>query len=198
MKVQMLLARFISFISNPIFILIGLPFFLVLRNTGDLDASWRWSYYTWFFLFIFGAYVVTGVKKGFFSDLDVSKREQRFGLYLFGAILCFFYLIGLILYDSPIILLVCLFGIMLGILVGSLVTLRVKASVHVAAASALIVGLSMVYGGYFFLMFLLIPIICWARVKIKRHSEVEVVAGGLIGSLLSLLMYYFARMYIVF
>lgn len=189
----MILARIISIISNPIFILIGLPYFLVIKNTENPLPAWNWTLYTWVFLFLFGLFVVIGVKKKIFSDFDVSRREQRPILYLFAIILSIIYYGGLNFWNGPEVLFICITGIILGTIIGGLVNIRVKASVHVAAASALITGLALVYRGYFFLLFLLIPVICWARVKTKRHSIEEAIAGGLIGGILSLVMYFISK-----
>jgi membrane-associated phospholipid phosphatase len=71
--------------------------------------------------------------------------------------------------------------------------MKIKASVHVAAISGLLTSLIIIYKGYYILLLLLIFIIGWSRVKIKRHSVPEVVIGGILGSLLSLIMYFITR-----
>lgn len=189
----MLGARIISYISNPIFILIGLPYFLINKTTHDPILARDWTLVTWSFLFVFVLFVLVGVKSGFFSDIDVSKRTQRPLLYLFGAILALIYVFVLLIFHGPAILFITILGIILAIFCGSIVNMRVKASVHVASATALITGLIAGYGGYYYLLILLIPIICWARIRIKRHSFHEVVAGGILGSLLSLIMFLITR-----
>jgi len=193
---SMIFARFISFVSNPIFILICLPYFLTYRATRDTTIAWYWTFYTWAFLFVFGGFVLLGVKKKFFSDVDVSERRQRPLLYFFGAVLGLLYLYGLILLNAPKILFVTIYGILFGIVIGSIVNMRVKASVHVAAASALLTALCVVYNGYYFLFLLFIPLICWSRVKIRKHTLAEVIAGGILGSLLSLIMYMATRTFL--
>lgn len=185
-----MLARIISFISNPIFIFITLPFFLVYKTTHDTTAAWIWTLYTLVFLSIFVIFVLIGVKRKFFSDIDVSKREQRPILYFTGAVLTVLYLSILFLLHAPKILFLTAFGIMLGILIASLINIKIKASVHVAAISGLITSLSIIYKGYYVFLLLLIFIIGWSRVKIKRHTVPEVVIGGILGSLLSLIMYF--------
>lgn len=192
----MMLARFISFISNPVFIFIALPFFLVYKTTQNTAAAWAWTLYTLGFLFIFVVFVLIGVKKKFFSDIDVSKREQRPVLYLTGALLSLLYLFILFTLQGPQILFITTFGIMLGIVIASLINIKVKASVHVAAISGLITSLSIIYQGYYLLLLFLIPIIGWSRVKIKRHTVTEVVIGGILGSLLSLIMYFVTKTFI--
>lgn len=189
-------ARIISFISNPIFIFIALPFFLIYKTTRDTAAAWSWTLYTLIFLFIFITFVLIGVKKKFFSDIDVSKREQRPMLYFTGALLSILYLSILFFLQGPRILFITVLGIMLGILLASLINIKIKASVHVAVISGLITSLSIVYAGYYLLLLLLIPMIGWSRVKIKRHTVPEVIIGGILGSLLSLIVYLITKFYI--
>lgn len=189
----MMLARIISFISNPVFIFIALPFFLVYKTTHDTAIALSWTIYTLVFLSIFVIFVLIGVKKKFFSDIDVSKREQRPILYFIGSVLTLLYLSILFLLQAPRILFITTFGIMLGILIASLINMKIKASVHVAAISGLITSLSIIYKGYYVLLLLLIFIIGWSRVKIKRHTVTEVVIGGILGSLLSLIMYFITK-----
>jgi membrane-associated phospholipid phosphatase len=192
----MILARFISFAANPIFIFIGLPFFLVYRTTGDFEEAWKWTWYTWAFLLLFVGFVLYGVRNKIFSDVDVSRREQRPVLYFTGAILSVLYLAGLIILNGPLILIVTIIGFIVGIIIGSLVNMKIKASVHVAAVSALLTLLSIINRGYYVLLLLAIPLVCWARVKIKRHSVSEVITGGFLGSFLSFVMYFVVKSYI--
>lgn len=191
-----MLARFISLISNPIFILIVLPFFLVYKTTNDLNAAWNWTVYTLIFLFIFGAIVLIGVEKKIFSDIDVSKREQRPILYLSASLLSISYLFTLFILNGPMILFITIYGIMLGIILASLINIKIKASVHVAAITGLITSLAIIYQGYYLLLFILIPVIAWSRVQTKRHTIPEVIIGAILGSLLSLIMYLIASFYI--
>ncbi len=190
---MMLLARVISFVSNPIFILTGLPYYLVYAVTGDAGITWRWTLYTWAYLLIFVLFVLYGVHKKIFSDIDVSIRGQRPILYSAGAILSVVYLSGLMLYNGPYVLFITIIGILIGISLGSLVNLQLKVSVHAASVSALFTMFSVAYRGFYVLLLLLIPVICWSRVKIKRHTVSEVIAGSILGVVLSLVMYFTVR-----
>ncbi len=192
----MKLARIISNVANPILIFIVLPYFLVLKTTKDNQLAWIWTMYTLGFITIFAAFILVGIKKKFFSNLDVSNRKERHFLYLVSAILAIIYIGGLITFKGPPILFITMIGIVFGIFAGSLINLKLKASVHVAAITALITALSLVYRGYFILLFLIIPVICWSRVKIKRHSVPEVIVGTILGVILAFIIYYAAKFFI--
>ena len=72
----------------------------------------------------------------------------------------------------------------------SIINNWIKASMHVATITSLIVALAIVYGGYFYLLLLVIPLMGYIRVRAKRHTVAETIAGGIFGSSLSLLMYF--------
>lgn len=182
-------ARFISFILNPLMVIVLVPFFLIYKTTGDLFAALNWTLYTVIFLLIIAVFILYMVRRGTFTDYDVSKREQRPLLFLVSMLLSVIYLIGLFLFDAPSILFVVTFGIIIGIFLASIINNWIKASMHVATISSLIVALSVAYGGYFYLLLLFIPLVAYIRVRAKRHTIAETIAGGFFGSALSLLMY---------
>ncbi|CAN5175994.1 hypothetical protein BH09PAT1_BH09PAT1_7410 [soil metagenome] len=184
-----LLARFISFIFNPYFLLLPIPYLLVLRQTGDPEYSLKWTLFTLFFLGAVGLSVLVSVRKGYFTDLDISKREQRplfFFLLIFFAII---YFIALFYFQGPLILFIALSGIFFSIVVFSFINTKIKASLHVASITGLILSFSLLYSGAFFFLLFLIPLIGWSRIKIHRHTRSEVLVGGLMGILIPLVMF---------
>ncbi len=188
------LARFISFIFNPLLLLIFVPFFLLLKTGYTLTTAFLWTGYTFLFLLAMAAFIAYGVKKKIFTDMDVSKRSQRPLLFFVSIILGIIYFIGLIVLQGPQILYVLEVGVMLGTILVSIINIRLKASIHVATMAALIFALAIVYNGYYLLAIFLIPLVAWARLKIHRHTLPETVVGGLVGILLSLCIYALSRL----
>lgn len=182
-------ARFISFVFNPLFLLFPVPYFLVFYETKDSIYAFKWTIFSGLFIFIVAVFAVIAVKKGVFTDLDVSHREQRPLLFLFVGILCMFYLTSLSFLKGPPVLFLTIICVLIALLFVSLINTRVKASIHVATVSAVIVTIGLLYGGMHYLVFLLIPLIGWSRVKIKRHTISEAIIGGLAGTLLTLTLY---------
>lgn len=188
----MILAKIISILANPVFILITLPYFLVYKSTNSPTQALNWTLYTYCYLFIFCSFVLLGIRKKIFNDIDISNRKQRPLVYFIGTLLSIIYLISLYLLKGPSILSITTFGIILGMIISSLINIKVKASMHVASFAALTTALSIVYKGQFLYILILIPLISWARVKIKRHTTKEVITGAMLGILLSLIMYFIA------
>lgn len=182
-------ARSISFLSDPLFLATPIPFLLVLWASEDVMYSLKWSVFSMMFFAFIGFFVLYGVKRGVFSDVDVSKREQRPAFYLFAIYVCLLYLGSLMLLDGPPVLFLAGCGVLLSILSISIVNLKIKASVHVATVTALIFIVSILYGDAFLLFLLVIPVIIWSRVVTKRHTLPEAVVGGTVGVVLTLIVY---------
>jgi hypothetical protein len=183
------IARFISFIFNPVLVLVFVPFLLLYKTTKDIFIAINWTGYTVVFLLIMTVFIIYFVKKKVFTDMDVSKREQRPLLFFVSIVFAIVYLAGLFFLHGPYILFVITFGITMGIFVASIINTRIKASIHVATIAALIFTLAIVYGGLYTFSLLLIPLVAWARITIKRHTLSETIVGGILGVLLSLFIY---------
>jgi hypothetical protein len=189
------IARFISYIFNPVLVLVFVPFLLLYRTTNDLYLTWSWTLYTVLFLLGITIFIIYGVQKNLFTDIDVSKREQRPLLFFVSILFGILYLVGLFLFHGPLILFIITFGIILGIVIASIINMKIKASMHVATISALILTVAIIYGGHFLLLLFLIPLVAWARVTIKRHTLQETIIGGILGILLSLCIYVSVRIF---
>jgi hypothetical protein len=183
------IARFISFLFNPLSITIFAPFVLLYRTTGDFDKAIYWTVYTTIFIAFLGVFAIIGVKKKVFTDLDVSKREQRPLMFLVSVLFATSYLGSLFLFQGPYILYILSISAILGICFVSVINRYIKASIHVAALTALILPIAVSYQGYYVMLLLLIPLVSWSRLATKRHSLSEIFVGGILGSLLSLSIY---------
>lgn len=184
-----IVARILSDLFNPIILLFPVPYLLVYRSTQDAAYSFRWAFFSWLFLLLIAVIIIYLVRRRVFTDMDVSRREQRPLLFLLSGILTFVYCFFVFLLDGPRVLMVTALGVMIGILLFSLINTRMKASIHVATVSAILFAVGLVYSGVYLFLFLLIPLVGWARVKMHRHSVSEAVVGSLLGSGLTLFMY---------
>jgi len=72
-----------------------------------------------------------------------------------------------------------------------LISLYKKISLHVALVTAFCFVLLNIFGGYSFLVFLLIPVIVWSRAVLLRHTRNQMIAGFLLAGALSLIIFYF-------
>lgn len=182
------LARLISFLTSPIFVIIPIPFFLVYQSTHNSLYALKWTFFSLGFLLLIGIFMLYSVRHKIFTDIDVSKREQRPLLFLFLTLVSAVYLACIYILKGPSVLYIGMLGILTAIFTIAIVNTRIKASIHVATITAVVLTLGLMYNlpAYFILA---IPIIAWARIKTKRHTMQEAVTGAALGSLLILLMY---------
>lgn len=182
------LARIISFLTNPIFVLFPIPYLLIYRFGYGHILAFKWTLFSFIFLFIAGVFVIYEVKNKTFSDMDVSKREQRPLLFAVTTGITVIYLVSLYILKAPAILFISVWGIMVGILLATIINTRIKASLHVCSITAVTLTLVRLY--YLSpILLLIVPIVAWSRIKIKRHSVPEVITGFILGVILPAFMY---------
>lgn len=186
---MILLARIISLIFNPVFLLIPTPYLLVLRSTGDASQAMTWTLISMFFVMLIGICLGIGVRKGYFTDFDVSRREERPLLFLFVMLVGALYFVSLLYLDAPVVLFILLACIFASVLLLSFINTKIKASIHVATISAFVITLGLLYGAQYLFLILIVPIVAWSRVKIKRHTVREIIAGGSLGISLTVILY---------
>lgn len=189
-------AKIISFILSPLFVLLPVPYILVLKFTNDYAYAFQWTIFSYIFVLGLAVFIALGVLFGIFSNFDVSKREQRPLLFYFTAFTIFCYLLSLIIFNGPKILFIAVFAVILGLIVISFVNRWIKASIHVATITSFLLLVSIIYNGYYFLFLLLIPILSWSRVKTKEHTVLETVIGAALGVLLTTVVYTVTRYFL--
>lgn len=182
-------AHAISFIFHPSFIAILATYLISYHSTRSIGVSIVWTGIMALValgIFLFEFY---GIRKGFFSDFDVSKRKQRAPLFIFVLILVSAFMVSLLVFGGPTELLVGGLYILVGIIIFSFVNSKIKASVHVAGIGAFFVSMALLYGGVFYVGLVCIPLVAWSRVMLGRHTVSEVVIGGTLGVTLTVFVY---------
>jgi hypothetical protein len=189
LKMSKKLAEIISFVLNPLIVLMPVPFFLVFEKSNNLMLSFQWAGISIFFIFLFFLLILIGIKFGVFSDLDISKREQRPTLFLVGMALTISYFIFLFLFHAPAVLFAGVAAIVLGTIVLGIVNMFTKASGHLAVFSAFLTFLVLAEGWEFLIGFLLLPVLAWARIKTKNHTVLQTILGTVVGTSTILIIY---------
>ncbi|HTI14393.1 MAG TPA: hypothetical protein VL461_07470 [Dictyobacter sp.] len=173
-------ARFISTVLSPA--IIALPVLLLVALSTHQSNALLSALIAIFFLSIGPMiYIGIGVRMGKFTDIDVSVRSQRTGPFLFGLGSCLLGFMVLVLTHAPrylqdVLLLICISGLILMI-----ITFWWKISMHTSSLSAAITLLIMIYGRIILPASILIVLVCWSRVVLKRHTIAQVTAGTILG-----------------
>jgi membrane-associated phospholipid phosphatase len=130
------------------------------------------------------AALIYNVRRGRYSDMDVSIREHRYGLYAL-AILCFLILIALLnLLDAPRIALGCLYAASCAILAGALINrFLTKISLHSVTMAGGAAILFFVAPGAGIALTLATLLVGWARIYLNQHTPGQVLLGWLTAAL---------------
>ena len=182
------IARWISHLISPHMVGIVLISGMAIRYSDKplLDLLWL-SLLIPFLVIPPLIYLFWLVHKGDIEDIYMPKRETRLRP-LAVLMLWLFLCLGLIRYwQAPV--LVEIFVLTITVLIGvlSLVTLFWKISFHGAAISAAATTTVMVAGSSAWPVVLLVPLVGWSRVRLRRHTLRQVIYGSLVGALIALL-----------
>lgn len=173
------IARYISTILSPISV--SLPAILLIalyHERNQLTVAINTGL-TLFFLSVGPMiYILIGVRLGKFTDVDVSKRSQRTGPFIFGIISAFAGLLALSWIHGPknlqtILLLTIISGILMMI-----ITMWWKISIHASSLAGAATMLTALYGTVMLPTFVLVALVGWSRVVLRRHTLAQVIAGS--------------------
>lgn len=185
----LLTARIISFLSYPYIIIPPGVFFIFLKQSGSTSYAFMWSIIAVVFVMVILAFELIGLKLGMFSNFDISRRKQRTSFYTFLLLLLSAGIVTAFALQVSREIISVGIAAFIGIALMFIVNRKVKASLHVASISALLLTVAFLYGSYFYAMLLFIPLIAWSRVKTKKHKISETVAGGILGIFITVLSY---------
>ncbi len=172
------LARIFSTVCNPF--VTSLALFVILasvrsRTTADF---WVLLFNSAFFtsigpmLYVFWLYAT-----GRISDLDMSIRAERERVFVVFVIFFALGTIDLWMIGAPSILTASMAGYAMSSLVVQWITRYWKISTHALGITAPLIALCVLYGTRPVPFLILIPIVCWARVYLRAHTVLQVIAG---------------------
>jgi membrane-associated phospholipid phosphatase len=124
-------------------------------------------------------YLVWLMRRGRVTDLDIQLRQERARPMLFMLVSGGVGVLVLALGMAPYELLMLSAGLWLQSLVIFAITLRWKISVHSATATGAGVMIWFLTGALLPLV-LGVPIIAWSRVRLRRHTVSQTIAGALV------------------
>lgn len=173
-------AHWISLVGSPP--AMGVLGVMLITTLSDIPAPWTWG-----FLYVTSAiglplvYLVWLVRRGAVTDLDVQLRQQRsrpFLAMMAGQALAWLMLcVGGA--PSPLPLIAGAYLAQTSLIL--LITLRWKISVHTSTAAGVTVAVWGTLGTVAVPFALTLPLIVWSRVKLRRHTLGQTLAGTLLG-----------------
>lgn len=190
-QVKHLLAEVVSWLFFPPLVSAVFFVFLIFKYSQDLSQGLGWLVMiSPFILFVPMVFFAVSYKLGWITDLDMSKRDER-PTFLFVFI--FMLLVSsVILYwiKVPVSIFVYTFSGLVMTLATSIITLFWKISFHTAATTSVVTAITILGGWGFAYLFLLVLIIAWARVKLKKHTIWQVTGGAVVSFVTTIFVFY--------
>lgn len=173
------LAAAISRVFDPVIIV---PLTLIATISFAMANGFRWNFLALLFILdgvIPGLWVLHRFHRKKGKDWDIHRRQERIPLYIVtvishGAGVMVAYLID----RHP--LAEILLGLWFVAVAFWLITYRWKISVHAGVNAVMVMIITLITGTSYWWLWLILPLVGWARVVNKHHSLGQVVAGSII------------------
>lgn len=178
------LAHFISAVSNPP--LVAIPVFLVINYVLLYGGDWLWfSGLSILFVSILPIITSTLWIKRKELEVDMPQREDR--IYpLLMVILS--YIIGvMVLYTlgAPTLITTLMICYLNNTVVVLLFSLYWKISIHAMGMTGPATAIIYLFGWTGLIFSLLVPLVLWSRLHLKRHTPAQLIVGTVLGYLLT-------------
>ncbi len=174
------LAFWLSQLFSPPSVMMGL--LLVIAFTEPRPSVWIYALVYFIFAMLLPLlFIVWQVRRGTITDVDVQLREQRKWpqLVTIGGTLIAYLIISA--NGGPRSMLVLSAASLLQSTAFYVVTLRWKVSVHAATAAGALVILVWRFGPTALAAVLVLLLVGWSRVRLRRHSLGQAIAGAVMG-----------------
>ena len=150
----------------------------------------------WAFLcFLFGTvvpylYIWFLYKKKKINDIHISEKEDRIKPLVVSCISYIIFFIILYILEGPLFLKSIFAVIIVSTIILTIITYFWKICLHASGMTFMVITLIILFGKWMLLMIPLIPLIGWARVRIKKHTVNQVILGTGITAITTFLIYY--------
>ncbi len=182
------LARWISVLFDSS--ILSLPIFLAFGYASAQASGLLWAILT--LLLVTGiplAYLRLGIQRGWVTDMELSRREERPRFILVSLSSDMLALLVLHFFGGPRLLtLIVLTYFCLAIVMFSVSSFW-KISMHMAGVGGFSTALVFVFGAAAGWAFLSLPLVAWARLHRRKHDIPQLIAGALAGALVTVLVF---------
>jgi membrane-associated phospholipid phosphatase len=191
-------ARLVSEVFNPL--INPIVTFLILAM-GDPDQPGQRIFLNWIVAITFASglifvYIAYLKQKRAIDSTELIIREQRISPLTF-AILSYALGFGVLtLLNAPWLMRGLMFCYATNTMVVLMITRRWKISIHTTGIAGPLVALTYQFGWMLLPLYILIPIVGLSRVKMRRHTNLQVLAGGILGVVMTIVQLYYFRYYL--
>jgi len=181
----------ISYISDGS--LISVPIFLIvcLMAVDNKIEAISWA----FLCFLFGTvvpylYIWFLYKKKKINDMHIPEKGDRIKPLVVACTSYIIIFIILYVLEGPLFLKSIFAVIIVSTIILTIITYFWKICLHASGITFMVITFNILFGKWMLLMIPLIPLIGWARVRIKKHTVNQVILGTGVTAIITFLIFY--------
>jgi len=183
-------ARGLTEVFAPPVLVATLPIVIGVHASRTVPAGLAWGLLASTFCAIIpNAIVWYGVRQGRLSDRHIGVREQRTKPLALGLASVLVGLVLLMLFGAPRELIALVVALFVGGLVATVINHYWKLSVHASVAAGSMVVLALAFGPALLATAVVVLAVGWSRVRLRDHTTSQVVAGTVIGTVVTGLVF---------
>jgi len=171
-------AEIISWLFFPPLVATVFFVFLIFWYSQDLSQGLQWlTYVAPFLIFIPLVFFALSYKLHWISDVDLTKRSERPAFLIVFTVSLAIASAIMYLLQAPEKFVIYIFSGLIMVILASIITFYWKISFHTMVTTSVVSAIVIIGGLRFWPFFLLLPIIAWARIVLKKHSLYQVIGG---------------------
>jgi membrane-associated phospholipid phosphatase len=126
-------------------------------------------------------YVIWLLKTGRVADIHLPNRHERVGPFAVASAAALAGVVALVFIGAPAVFVAPIIAALIQTLLLFAITLAWQISIHTSTSAGLATFAALSIGGGAILFSLLVPIVMWARLYLKRHTLAQTLAGAALG-----------------
>ena len=176
-------ARLISNLVNPFLVSFTVIAVLAFESTASTTNALKWLSISIVLsvlpVFVFVVYMVR-IKQ--LDGIFINPRKQRTRIYVLATCLGIAGVVVLHFTQAPKLLVVTFVAGLASVVIFMAINLYWKISLHTGFIAAATTIIAVVYGGFYSLVVILVPLVGWARLNMKLHSWQQITCGAVLAS----------------
>lgn len=180
------LARWLTEIFAPPVLVAVLPVVIGVHAGRTVGSGLAWGLFASLFVGVVPyAIVLYGVLRGRLSDRHIGVREQRTKPLALGLVSVLVGIVLLALLGAPRAVTALVVAMFVGGLVATVINHFWKLSVHASVAAGTTLVLTLAFGPALLATAVMVAAVGWSRVRLRDHTTWQVVAGTVVGAIVS-------------
>lgn len=185
------IAKFISFLFDGSVLCIPILLSVFFAEKGEIIKKLpSFSVFFIFLILIPYSFILYLYKRKKIHDLYMLKRKERIIPLIFINLSVITGFLILLFMQSTRLFSTIYMIYLIGLVVLSIITIYWKISFHTSYVTIFSIVFVTIYGKWALFTIILIPLMIWARVELKRHTWAQTISGVIITGLISIAVLY--------